>query len=239
MKPTKHSKRSMRLLAFGPALVIACVTAYAASGVSVVGSATGASTVGVTGTVGSTFSTDPGVTGGNGATGCADETVGTSFASSAGISNGCTITWSSNNGTGSEVVFENDNAGAVDFFCADPDGAGALPRDCSTDANTVDDLTGNGNDLTGQGFGIALVSTAGGDGATAGSGVSAADSSPDASESIWAGVPDQGSAAQLCSYGGANSTTSSCNFVFGALGKGGTQGAGDYTGTLRITAALT
>ncbi len=232
-------KRTARLIAFGPALVIACVTAYAASGVSLVGSATGAATVGVTGSVSSSFSTTPGTTGGSGATGCADEAIGTSFASAFAASNGCTVTWSSNNATGSEVVFENDNAGAVDFFCADPDGAGALPRSCAADGNTVDDLTGSGNQLVAQGFGLALVNTTGGDGATAGTGVSAADASPADTDSIWAGIPDQGSAVQLCRYGSANATTSSCNFVFGALGKGATQGAGDYSGTLRLTAQLT
>lgn len=238
MKPTQ--KRTMRLLAFGPALVVIFATAYVASGVSVVGSASGVSTVGVAGTVASTFSTDPGVTGGLGATGCADESVGSTFKTAAGISNGCTITFSSNNGTGSEVVFENNNVGAVDFFCADPDGGGVLPRSCATNQNTVDDLVGSGNTLATEGFGLALVSTAGGDGATAGTGVSAADPTPTDIEGIWAGIPDNGSAVQLCRYGSANTAAgSSCNFVFGALGKGVTQGAGDYTGTMLLTAALT
>jgi hypothetical protein len=233
------TKRTTRLLAFGPAMVAICVTAYAASGVSVVGSATGASTVGVSGTVSSSFSSDPGVTGGGGATGCADESVGAAFATVAGVSNGCTVTFSSNNGTGSEIVFENDNAGAVDFFCGDPDAGGALPRDCTTNANTVDDLAGAGNDLTAEGFGLALTAVGGDGGGTGGSGVSAPDATPTAGESIWAGIPDQGSAAQLCDFGGAHTTNTTCNFVFGALGKGGTQGAGSYTGTLRLTAQLT
>ena len=234
-----RSKRITRLMAFGPALVVICVTAYAASGVSLVGSATGASTVGVTGTVSTSFSTDPTTTTGGGPTACDDESVG-SFASAFVASNGCTLTWSSNNGTGSEIVFENDNAGAVDFFCGDPDGAGALPRDCTTNSNTVDDLVGTGNTLATEGFGLALVSTGGDAGTTNGAGVSAAFGSvPAATDAVWAGIPDQGSSVRMCSIPGPNATNSNCNFVFGALGKGGVQGAGDYSGTLRVTAALT
>jgi hypothetical protein len=236
-RPTQNLRRH-QLLAFAPALVVIGITALTASGMSVVSGATAASSVGVTGTVTSTFSTDPGVTGGGGATGCADETVGT-FASTAGISNGCTVSFSSNNATGSEIVFENDQAGAVPFFCADPDGAGPLSRDCSVAGNTVANLSGAGNALASDRFGLALVSLGGDAGTTAGTGVSAADPAPAAASTIWAGIPVQGSAAQLCRFATAHTTSSSCNFVFGALGKGGTQGAGAYTGTLRLTAGLT
>ncbi len=237
MKPTR--KRTTRLLAFGPALVMMCVTAYVASGASVVGGATAASTVGVSGTVSSSFSTDPGVTGGAGATGCGDESVGTSFATAFAASNGCQISFSSNNGTGSQVAFENDNAGAVDFFCADPDGAGALPRSCAADGNTVNDLTGTGNTLAAEGFGLALMAVGGDAGTLAGAGVSAADPTPLVGDSVWAGIPDQGSAAVLCRYPGAHTASSTCQFAFGARGKGASQGAGSYSGTLRLTASLT
>lgn len=236
---TPHSKRATRLLAFGPALVMISVTAWVASGASVVGTATGASTVGVTGTVSTSFSTDPGVTGGGGATGCTGESVGSGFATVAGVSDGCTISFSSNNATGANVVFDNNNAGAVDFFCADPDGAGALPRSCATDGNTVNDLVGPGNALTAEGFGIALKSVGGDAGTARGAGISALNAGASAAAASWSGIPDQGSAVELCDFPGANATTSTCNFAFGALGKGGTQGAGDYSGTLRLTAALT
>jgi hypothetical protein len=246
--------RRQKLLAAAPALVIGCMTIYVASGASVVGSATGASSVGVVGSVSTSFSADPGLTGGTGATGCSDESVGITFKSAAGISNGCTITFSSNNGTGSRVVFDNNNAGAVDFFCADPDRVdsngdgdvgdagesdGAAARSCATDSNTVNDLIGTGNSLGSEGFGIALKSLSGDVGTAAGGGVSAADPTPLATDSVWAGIPDNGSAAALCTFGTAHATDSSCNFVFGALGKGATQGAGGYSGTLRITTELT
>jgi hypothetical protein len=234
-----RSKRVTRLLAFGPALVMVSVTAWVASGASVVGTATGASTVGVTGTVSSSFSTDPGITGGGGASGCADESVGAGFASTAAASNGCTITFSSNNATGAHVVFDNNNAGAVDFFCGDPDGAGALPRDCATNGNTVDDLVGSGNMIVAEGFGLALKSVGGDAGTARGSGISALNPAATLGAASWSGIPDQGSAVELCDFPSANTTNSTCNFAFGALGKGGTQGAGDYSGTLRLTAALT
>ncbi len=160
------TSRRHKLLAAAPALVVIGITALAASGLSLISGATAASTVGVTGTVASSFSTSPTTTGGGGATGCADEDLGPNFRSAAIASNGCTISFSSNNATGSQVVFENDNAGAVDFFCGDPDGAGALPRDCATDGNTVNDLVGSGNTLASEGFGIALKSV-GGDAGTA------------------------------------------------------------------------
>jgi hypothetical protein len=236
MKSTR--KRTMRLMAFGPALVMVCIAAYAASGVSVVSSATGASTVGVAGSVTSTFSADPGLTGGTGPLACGDESVG-AFASTAGMSDGCQVSFSSNNGTGSHIVFENDQAGAVPFFCGDPDGAGALPRDCSTAANTVSNLTGTGNQLTADSFGLALMAIGGDAGVVAGSGVSAPNAAPGATDNVWAGIPAQGSAAELCRFPGAHTTNTTCQFKFGALGKGGVQGAGDYTGTLRLTTALT
>jgi hypothetical protein len=231
---TPRSKRVTRLLAFGPALVMISVTAWVASGASVVGTATGASTVGVTGTVSSSFSTDPGVSGD-----CTGESFAADFRTVARVTDGCTISFSSNNSTGANVVFENDNAGAVDFFCADPDGAGPQPRSCAVDGNTVNDLVGSGNALTAEGFGIALKSVGGDAGTARGAGISALNASATPSTAAWSGIPDQGSAVELCDIPGANATTSTCNFAFGALGKGATQGAGDYSGTLRLTAALT
>lgn len=251
-RPRKMTRRQ-KLLAFGPALVVGCMTIYVASGASVVSSASGVTNVNVVGSVSTSFSADPGVTAGAGATGCDDETLGTGFKSTAAVSNGCTITFSSNNGTGSRVVFDNANAGAVDFFCADPDRVdlnadgdvvdvgesdGALARSCAADGNTVNDLpAGAVADLTAEGFGIALTAI-GGDGGAAGGGVTAAAAANPATVQ-WGGIPDNGSAQALCTYGTAHTASSSCNFVFGGLGKGVTQGAGAYSGTLRLTTELT
>lgn len=236
MKPSR--KRVARLLAFGPAVIMVCVTAFVASGASIVGGATAASTVGVSGSVSSTFSTDPGLTG------CADETL-TSFASAFAASNGCQISFTSNNATGAEVVFDNNNTGVGQseaFFCSDADGAGTTyTRSCSTDASRLENLVGKGNAIAADTFGLALTAVGGGGSSlttSAGSGVSAADATPLATDLIWAGVPAQGAAVQLCSLAEPNSTTSTCDFVFGGQGEGATQGAGDYTGTLRLTAQL-
>lgn len=237
----KLQKRTKKMLAFTPALIAICATAYVASGVSVVGSATGASTVDVSGTVGSSFSADPDVSG------CAAQSVGGSFATAAAMSAACPIKFSSNNGTGSELVFENDNVATdLAFFCADPDRDDSVPingplaRDCSAAGNRVEDATAAPQAIASNRFGLALESVTGDTGGLGGTGVAAPDSSPTTGESIWVGVPDLASPAQMCRYPGPNTSTgTTCTFRFGAQGQGATQGAGHYTGTLRLTARLT
>jgi len=238
----KLSPRTTKALAFAPALVAIGVTAIAASGLSLVSGATAATSVAVSGEVTSTFSTTPGATGGAGATGCADETIA-SFASAFAASNGCRVSFSSNNGSGSELTFENQNTGAGQneaFFCSDGDDGAGGTRDCTLDVDRLEDVSGgpgtiaNGSDQ----FGIALVAT-GGDGATVkGAAMANADATPTGADSIWVGIPANGAAAQLCAIAQPNSTSSTCDFVFGGSGEGGTQGAGDYTGTMSLTAAL-
>jgi len=237
----KQSKRMTKLLAFLPAALVIGVTAIVASGMSVVSGATAASTVGVTGNVSSSFSTSPGVTGGGGLTGCSDETLGT-FSNGFAPSNGCTITFSSNNVNGADVVFSNDTTGVGQseaFFCSDGvDGVGGT-RSCATDLGRLDDAVGigqtilNGSDR----FGLALMSLSGDGTPTQGTGVSAVDADPLSTDAVWSGIPVTASPIQLCRSTGPNTTSTDCQFKFGGSGEL-SQGAGDYTGTLRLTAGL-
>ena len=241
----KKTKRTTKLLAFAPALLMIGITAVVASGVSIVSGATAASTVAVTGNVGSSLSTSPGVTGGAGAEGCGDEALA-AFATNFAASNGCTITFSSNNVNGAAVVFENNNVGVGQseaFFCSDGvDGVGGV-RSCATDTGRLDDLVGSGNTIAASddAFGIALADAKGDAATVAGSGVAGefAIGGLDGTDAAWSGIPANGAAVQLCRIpqpnGGSNSE---CQFAFGGAGEGGTQGAGDYTGTLSLTAGL-
>ncbi|MCW2925407.1 MAG: hypothetical protein JWM98_2811 [Thermoleophilia bacterium] len=239
----KTSKRT-KLLAFAPALLVVGVTAVVASGASMVSGATAASTVAVNGTVASTFSTSPTTGTGSGPTSCTDETL-VNFTGTFAASDGCQISFTSNNPTGAEVVMTNNSATDPAFFCADPDGAGAAVRTCASDAVRLEDLVGTGNTIPAASdfFGIALMSV-GGTGATtgttvAGSGVSAPNAAPTGASAVWAGIPKLAATSQLCKITENNATTSTCQFKFGGSGEGATQSAGDYTGTLKLTAQLT
>ncbi len=232
-------KRFTRLMAFGPALVIVCVTAYAASGVSIVGSATGASTVGVTGSVGVAASADPDLTGGDCADDGTNETLAAAWATTGAFTDGCTITFYTNNTAGAEVLFEDDNGSATNFFCGDADptaGYQAGTRDCATDVNAVDNVAGTagGDPITADTFGIGLTALGGGGSPAAGSGVEAAQAAALAT-AMW--YPINSTQAQLCTSTAPNtsSTQTSCTFALAGQGEGVTQGAGDYLGTVRLT----
>lgn len=239
------ARRKSTALAFLPALLAIGVTAVVASGASLISSATASTSVAVSGSVSSSFSTSPGATGGAGATGCADETIA-SFASAFARSNGCEVSFSSNNFTGSELVFENQATGVGQseaFFCSDGiTGAGGT-RSCAVDSGRVDDLPAGAPTTIADGsdtFGIALMAVNDvAEGTAVGSDMAAVDSDPQGTDSVWVGIPANGAPKQLCAMGGSNSGTSTCQFAFGGSGEGGAQGAGDYTGTLSLTAALT
>ncbi|MCW2961343.1 MAG: hypothetical protein JWM90_1730 [Thermoleophilia bacterium] len=238
-KTTKRTK----LIAFVPALVVIGITAFAASGASIITGATAASSIGVGGSVTTSITTNPTVDGSVGGTGCASETIGTTFANASGVSDGCQITFSSNGGNGAEVRFENAEtaAGQIEaFFCADADGAGPGTRTCTAPAGRLEDRPAAPGALAADQFGIALRAVAGDGGTpTAGAGVAAADASPLAGDLIWVGVPANGASAQLCHSTAPNTTGTTCDFVFGGYGAGtASQGSGDYTGTLNVTTTL-
>lgn len=238
----KKRNRTMKFLAFAPAALAIGVTAMTAAGGSLVSGATAASTVTVGGNVASSLSADPTIDGGTGTTGCASETLGT-FAATFASSDGCEISFSSNSVSGSEVVFENDTVGDARFFCADPPGAAV--RDCTPDSGSLDDAPAgpaaiaNGSDS----FGIALMglnSVTPADVPLRGSAMAAPNAAPGGTDPVWVGIPLEGAAGvQLCRMAGANTTSPSrCQFKFGGSGDAA-QGAGTYTGTLRLTAQVT
>ncbi len=234
MKPTR--KRATRLLAFGPALVMVCVTAYVASGASLVSGATAASTVGVAGTVGVLGSGDP-----DPGSDCDDgdgyKGFPADWRSNAQVTTGCTVEFYTNNGLGTAVMFEDANGSATNFFCGDADptpGYQSGTRDCDTDSNALDNVApnsavGNNSDT----FGIGLTAIGGGGSPTFGTGVEAAQPAS-AATAMW--YPINNTQRQLCRSTAPNTsaTTATCTFAFAAAGEGATQGAGDYLGTMNL-----
>ena len=237
----KVAKRT-KFLAFLPALVAVGVTAFVASGASIISGATAASSVGVDGSVTNSITVNPGLGSGAANVNCTGESIGTSFAATFQPSDGCQLSFSSNGPNGAEVVFENTaaNAGQAAFFCSDGiTGAGGT-RSCATNAGRLENASGtpgaiaDGSDL----FGIALRAVGGDGGTTTGTNMAAADATPTGPESIWVGIANTGTTRQLCRSTGPNTTGSTCDFVFGGSGSGGTQGSGDYSGTMDVTTRL-
>ncbi|MBC7632031.1 hypothetical protein [Aeromicrobium sp.] len=229
-----------RLLVFAPTLLILGVIAFVASGASVVPGASAVTAIGVTGTVSSTFTVDPTATGGTGATGCADESLGATFQSTAAYSNGCRISFTANAANGVTITFDNNNAAANDangFFCVDPDGAGVAPRDCGAagaTANRVANVTGTSQTLASDKFGLALTAVGGDGGVAAGAGAPTVNAAPTSASAAWNQIGTNGAGTTLCTTTGPNTTGSNCDFVFGGLGKGAVQAAGSYGGSLRL-----
>lgn len=240
MKTTTGTARAGKLMAFLPAAIIITVTAIAASGASIIPGATAASTVGVTATVSTSGSADPDLTGGDCSDNGTDETFPSGTWNTVGtgdVTDGCVIQFYTNNAAGAEVQFANADGGAAAFFCGDADATAGIQigtRDCTTDANRVEDVVG-GSAITQDTFGLALKSIGGGGGNAAGSGVSAADGTPTVAETIW--HPIATAAAQLCTTNSPNTsgTQATCGFAFGAMGDGGSQAAGDYYGSVDLT----
>ncbi|MCW2949215.1 MAG: hypothetical protein JWN41_228 [Thermoleophilia bacterium] len=236
----------MRYLVFVPALLCIGATAFIASGASLVPGASAVSTVSITGNIGSSFSTDPTVSGGAGATGCADETL-TTFAAAFAASNGCTITFNTNNVNGATVAMDNNYSGANDangFFCVDPDVAGPAARNCGaagaggTEAR-VDNVAAVNSTITSDTFGVALMSVGGSGGTAAGTGAPTVNAAPVAATAAWNPIPANGAGSQLCHSTGPNTAVdSTCQFKFGGQGSGASQAAGDYSGTMRLTTSL-
>lgn len=237
MKPTR--KRATRLMAFGPALVMICVTAYVASGASVVGSASAVSTAGVTGTVATAGSSDPDVSSGT----CSGETSATGEALAAGwesaltMTDGCQLTFWTNNGNGATVNYADDYGGAT-FFCLDPTPGGTgVGRVCGTDNQNVDNTPAAGAIANGSDrFGIALTAVSGGGGATNGTGATGTPvATPGVADAVW--WPITAATQQLCRTTGSNTsgTLANCTFKLGGSGEGATQGAGSYYGRAVLT----
>lgn len=232
-------KRTARLLAFGPALVMICVTAYVASGASVVGSATGA-TAGVEGTVATAGSSDPNVSDAScaGEQTTAGEALAAGWEASLTQTDGCLLTYWTNNATGASVNYRDDHGGAT-FFCTDPTpGTDPLDRICGTDNRNVDNvLAGNTAIANGSDqFGIALTAVSGGGGATTGSGSTGTPVlAPTTASAVW--WPITASAQQLCRTTSSNTSTTlaNCTFRLGGSGEGATQGAGTYYGRAALT----
>ncbi|MCB0879817.1 MAG: hypothetical protein KDC46_12665 [Thermoleophilia bacterium] len=238
MKPTR-TRRTRRLLAFGPALVAICITAYAASGVSVVGSASAVSTAGVSGTVATAGSSDPDVSDGScsGETAVAGEALTAGWESNLTTTNGCLLSFWTNNATGATVSYADDHGGTT-FFCLDPT-PGVTPgdRDCSADNKRVENAgsgvaIANGSDL----FGIALTALSGGGGVTNGTEATGTPVvNPGTGDAVWWGITS--SAQDLCTTTTSNTSGSlaNCTFKMGGSGEGATQGAGTYYGRAVLT----
>ena len=227
--------KKTRFLAFLPAAIAVGLTVVVASGISLIPGATAASTVGVTGSVATSGSADPDISAGD----CADDGTNESLAlfnAGAVVTDGCEMTFYTNNALGASVMFSNDFGAEAAFFCNDLDTAAGVQvgtRSCATATNRVADVASN-SAIGADSFGLALKRANGGGGNNEGSGVEAADATPTAAEAIW--YPITGVAAQLCDTSSPNdgSTLATCGFAFGGQGKGGTQSAGDYYGRLRL-----
>jgi hypothetical protein len=238
-RPRKLSRRQ-KLIAFAPALVVGCMTAFVASGASIVPGAT-ASSVNISGTVGGSVITDATPTG----AGCPDVAgtrtfdVGSSWYNTpvttfgAGV---CTIAFRTNGGSGAEVRMQNANAAdpATQVFCNDP--SGAAPRDCAS--GNVDNVSGTGQTLSGGAdrFGIALVDAAGAAGNAAGAGVGGIeDATPNAADASWAPIPDNGASTVLCATTGPNpGADATCDFAIGVHGEGAGQASGAYSAAINF-----
>lgn len=238
MKPTR--KRATRLMAFGPALVMICVTAYVASGASVVGSASAVSTAGVTGSVATAGSSDPDVSSAT----CAGETSTTGEALAVGwesaltMTDGCDLTFWTNNGNGATVNYADDYGGTT-FFCIDgaPGGLADASRVCGTDNQNVGNVVAGGAIANGaDAFGIALTAVSGGGGATNGTGATGTPvATPTTADAVW--WPITAATQQLCRTTTSNTSTTlaNCTFKLGGSGEGATQGAGSYYGRAVLT----
>lgn len=239
-------KRTARLLAFGPALVMICVTAYVASGASVVGTATGAATAGVSGTVATAGSSDPDVSDASctGETSSGGEALAAGWESSLTQTNGCLLSFWTNNGTGATVNYADDHGGAT-FFCYDPTpGNETTPdRQCGTDTRNVGNVLANSAIANGSDqFGIALTAVSAGT-ATSTDATNGAGAEPEASivaaptttDAVW--WPITAAAQELCKTTTSNTSTTlaSCTFRLGGSGEGPTQGAGTYYGRAALT----
>jgi hypothetical protein len=231
-------KRMTRLLAFGPAFVMICVTAYVASGASVVGSASAVSTAGVTGTVATAGSTDPDVTDATctGENSVSGEALAATWTSTLQTTDGCKLSFWTNNATGATINYSDTfGAAAAAFFCIDPTPGTGTPgdRDCSTDAKRADDVPaggaiGNASDK----FGIALTSLGGG--AVNGTGATGTPvASPATTDAVWYPIS---ATAELCKTTVSNTsgTPADCTFKLGGSGEA-TQGAGTYYGNATLT----
>lgn len=236
MKSTR--KRMTRLLAFGPAVVLVSMTAYVASGASVVSSATAVSTAGVTGTVATAGSTDPDVTDATcaGETSAGGEALGATWTSTLQTTNGCKLTFWTNNATGATINYADTfGAAAAGFFCLDPTPGTGTPadRDCSSDAKMADDVPAGGAIANASDrFGIAL--TALGGGATNGTGATGTPVvNPSTTDAVWWPIS---ASAQLCKTTTSNTsgTPADCTFKLGGSGEA-TQGAGTYYGNATLT----
>lgn len=259
MKPTR--KRATRLLAFGPAFVMICVTAYVASGASVVGSATGAE-AGVQATVTSSITSDADLINNANCTGAGSETdnAGASLSGGAGAwtttlqqTDGCTLEFSTNSANGAVVTYNNAFDAAPDpdvFFCLDGDANltdTVVARNCSAD-NTRAENAGSGvaiadgSDL----FGLALTSLSGGGAAdlqsgayvaaaaTDGPGATGAPvATPTTASPVWYGITK--ASQGLCHTKSSHVTEAACGFKFGGSGEGATQASGRYYGRAEIT----
>lgn len=223
-------KRTSRLLAFGPALVMICATAFVASGVSVVGSATGASsTLDVTGSVAAGMSVTPDTT-----SAC---TGGTNAIAAIGdFSDGayhqagapCTISFATNSTNGAYVTI--DDANAVPFFCT---------ASCAAASNdSVENVAAaaGGSALGNDNFGVALTAVGGTPAPVAGTNfeIDPTPGTQTGAETIWA--PVDAAPARMCETSALTTATQSCTFTFAVDGQGATQTAGSYTGTANILA---
>lgn len=226
-------KRTSRLLAFGPALVMICATTFVASGASVVGSATGASsTIDVTGNVAAGMSVTPDTT-----SAC---TGGTNAIAAIGdFSDGayheagapCTISFATNSTNGAYVTI--DDADAVPFFCT---------NSCTAGTNdSVENVAAaaGGSALANDTFGAALLATTGTPKPVAGTNFEneELDGTPgvyNGATTIWA--PVDAAPSRICETTALTTATQGCTFTFGVDGQGATQTAGAYSGTANILA---
>lgn len=250
------SKRTKRLMAFAPALIVMCATAYVASGVSVVGTATGAD-AGVQATVAGSITTDAQLIDNANCTGAGSETdnAGAMLSGAAGDwantleqTNGCTLEFATNSAKGAVVTYNNafNAIGDPDvFFCLDGDANltdTVVTRDCSTD-NTRAENAGDGVAIgnASDQFGLALTGLTGGGSAdlqsgayVAGAGLDGAGATatpvatPGTSDAVWYGITK--ASKGLCHTKLPDSTDAACTFKFGGSGEGATQASGRYYG---------
>lgn len=223
-RPRKLSRRQ-KLIAFAPALVVGCMTAYIASGASVVSGAT-ASTVNITGAVNGSISTDATMTG------CAATENLANFHTAFAQTPACTVTFAANYASGAEIQYEDTAVAQPAFFCSDGVvGAGGV-RDCSVAANRVENVGAN-QPITNDTIGLCLTAL-GGTGVvpTAGTDVEAPQAAA-AGTAMWYPITDAD--RELC-FTTAPTTNSTCTFVIGADGDAAT-GSGDYTGQIDLSTA--
>lgn len=231
-KPHSRSVRRSRAVAWIPAAMVVTASAMTVAGVSLVPGATAASSVAVTGVVAPSISTNPALSAT--CTTPADQLL-TSFASAFDATNGCTVTFDTNDPDGAEVVFDNQANDAA-FLCNDKDGGGIGVRACADGSITDAGATPEAIDANQAGLALTAL---GGTAPAAGTGVGTiaafnANTAgvADAADLIWVGI-DAG--RQLCSTPDPTAGTT-CTFMVGARGAGANQAAGTYRGTVDLTA---